>query len=407
MLYILTPSINLHIQETFDLVFDLERPGSTKAFSLLSIPNENVINSIFENNLLTSTAEKLFTTTDEDTIVKINRLAFLTQVCCIHSPALIQNNFSFVTRFLHFCHYRSVIEMFRTFLGTEEKSRELQHFLLDEKIVDHVLNMIKDSPDEISDDPNDEQSQMISALFRLIPLIKSSEVLSDVISTAEAIQIVSKLFSHAPLTVLNAQWAAINAIITESNSNDAIQLADRFLQMLDNQDEEAFTPYMESIIQIIQKLVTFNTEFATRIIEWNIGQKLASIIEKYPKHTLAHLTITKFATQTIEVPDFAQAVLPPLYEIAQKGFEPGQPVEFRAFAFNFQKLIKEQNNQELTQFEKFDSDTIEKINELTEVVNNPYGGSLPQHPSEEDHDFGNLTPDQLMTLLRFITSSRR
>lgn len=404
-----------HIQELLDLALTKdseESPNlSTKAFTLLSTPNEMIFKSLFEDNIFFSAVEKVLGGDSIDIII-VNRLAVITQTCCINYPENIRQC-NFIPRFLQFCRYRSVFEMFKAFLTTEDK-KEVQAFLQEEGFPGKLLEHIKNTEEPLENNPDSPSVQNLVQLFRLIPLIKGCEVLAPSVTDENAIAILSHKFTNDIQEVLNKQWEAIASIVTDKNVKNIEGLSDSYLEILGNPELPLFTPQVESIIKIIGQVITYDNEYAQKLVDWEIGKKLANIIDRFPRHTLAHLTITNFALTALDVPNFpdlVDAVLKPLYAAAAKSFQDDKPAEFRGFGFNFHtsvlKKMKEKNLQPVPLEFCFNPETIQKIEKLTKVVDNSYGGELPQPQNEEADELGNLTPEQLMALLRFITGGRR
>lgn len=403
-----------HIQELLNLALtndEDESPNlSTKAFTLLSTPNEQIFKSLFDDNIFFTAVDKVFSQENVDLIV-VNRLAVITQTCCINYPENIRQC-NFIPRFLNYCRYRSVYEMFKSFLTTEDK-KEVQTFLQEENFPDKLLELIKNTEDPLENNPDSPIVQNLVQLFRLIPLIKDCEILAPSVTSKNAIKILSRKFTPDIQEVLNKQWEAIASIVTKENVKDIEELSDLFLSMLGS-DLAEFTPHIESIIKIIGQIIANDNAYAQKIVDWGIGEKLAHIIDRFPRQTLAHLTITNFALGAIDVPNFPSLVdslLKPLYVIVAKSFEDGQPAELRGFGFNFHdsvsKKMKEKDLQPIPPELCFKEPILAKVKELTNVIQNPYGGDLPAPAADEADELGNLTPDQLMALLRFITGGRR
>lgn len=405
----LTHSLCNHVQELLTTTFDLENMTlSTRAFNLLSTPNEQVIHALLENNVLSQEAEKIFQQ-ENSNLILINRLAAITQACCIDTESA--SKCTFIPNFLNFCMYRSVYEMFKTFLTSEDK-KDVQAFLLQEGFAGKVLEQIQKIPETLPTSQDDPSVQNLINLFRIIPFFKdSSEGLSASIATPEAVTILSRAFQPNETSVLNYQWAALASIVNASTFQAIEGLSDRFFGIIDNQTYPYFTSYVESIIKIMSQLMTLDKDFAQKLIDWECGKKLGQLILNYPKHTLGHLAITNFALKTLEitdVPQLASSVLIPLFEIVQTSFQDEQPAEFRAFGFNLQKTVNDKikENNLAVELPALNQETQDKIQNLTKIVTEPYGGDLPVQNTEETDELGNLTPEQLMILLRFITGGR-
>ena len=399
----LTHSIIHHISEILDIAINHEDVAlSTKAFTLLTTNNVRVVDEIFDSNLLNEKAEKLFKGQEYD-LVTINRFALITQTCCIQSPDKALLNCSYLPQFLKFLHYRTVFEMFKEFFKNEENPKKIQSLLFDINFVPSLVELIRDAPDDLSENSDDEKVQMYVGLFQIIPIVQSSEILNETISSTDNIQIISRKFDHPSLAILNAQSLALASIINPQNSKYLVSIADRYFEEL--QDPcKPFHSYMESYIKIIQKLAINCNEFIQTLINWNIGEKFANLVHNHPSHTLLHLAINNFVSETVNLQELQDNLLPPLYAVANESLSTSNLPEFRAFGFYFQKTIHDQNVN-FQQFEKFDDEAKSKIQNLTKIIDNNYGGEIPQ-PNDAQDNLNNLTLEQITALLRFVTGRR-
>ncbi|OHT10897.1 hypothetical protein TRFO_19694 [Tritrichomonas foetus] len=370
----------------------------------MAIPNDSIIQKIFDKDALETISTHIFGETDD--LVIINRFALIVQTCCIAKPDLAKGKCSFIYKFLKFVHYKTVFEMFKVFLTPEDKPRFVQQFLFEDKLFDHFLDCIAELPVSFPESPDDIICQKVASLFKLVPLFKGSPSFESVVCSEDSVDKFSREFINPPQIILNAQYAALASVANEESKDFIISRLDTRLFSLLEAETTSFMPYQESIIIILQQLAVASPEFAQRLIDWDIGHKFANFIEKFPRHTILHHTITNFAVATIENPNLARCVLQPLYQLTAKCFEEGQHVEMRAFAWNLQRAIREKT-QDFNDLEDTNEELIEKYNALSNVVSNPYGGSLPPQPSDDADELGNLTPEQLMALLRFITGGRR
>ena len=179
-------SLRRHIQELLDLAitYDSEETQnlSTKAFTLLQTPNELIFKSLLEGDILFNAVEKVLGQENVDLIV-VNRLAVITQTGCISYPENIRQC-NFIPKFLHYCRYRSVFEMFKAFLTTEDK-KDVQTFLQEEQFPEKLLDLIKNTQEPLESSPDSPSVQNLVQLFRLIPLIKSCEILAPSVTSQE------------------------------------------------------------------------------------------------------------------------------------------------------------------------------------------------------------------------------
>ena len=400
-----------NISELLETAFKIEEVAkSNRALTLLTQPNETITQSLLENNLLFNMTDRVLKENDDaSSSIKINRMASIVQNCCMNSPQLARtfNVISTVADFLNYAHYRTVFEMFISFLGKDEKLLEIQNVLKEDGLVLKFLDFITNAPEQCKDDPDDPTNQFLASLFKLIPFFKESSVFSEQICSVDAMKVISKRFINAPSSILNTQWAALSTIVNEENCQTLIQLLnDRFFDLLTQVNDNKFMLYQEYIIRFIQKAATFQDEFCAELIQKNLGNELATLLMKFPRHTLLHLAVKNLVEGVIEKDELVKNILQPIYDNCTQNFNQ-QPVEFKAFLWNLEKTVKDAKNDKYNNLESFEAETQKELDRVTEIVSNTYGGDVPSPQNDDMDDISNLSPDQLLALLRLITSGRR
>ena len=273
----------------------------------------------------------------------------------------------------------------------------------------HPIGRIQLYPatEQCKDDPDDPTNQFLASLFKLIPFFKESSVFSEQICSVDAMKVISKRFINAPSSILSTQWAALSTIVNEENCQTLIQLLnDRFFDLLTQVNDNKFMLYQEYIIRFIQKAATFQDEFCAELIQKNLGNELATLLMKFPRHTLLHLAVKNLVEGVIEKDELVKNILQPIYDNCTQNFNQ-QPVEFKAFLWNLEKTVKDAKNDKYNNLESFEAETQKELDRVTEIVSNTYGGDVPSPQNDDMDDISNLSPDQLLALLRLITSGRR
>lgn len=364
--------------------------------------------ALLENNILKEKAEKILGGNFDPVV--INRFAMITQNCCLTHPDLAIEHCPFLVQLLHHVKYRSVYDTFANFLSTDQKAKNLQDRLYDVQFFQEYLKVIDSLPNEIPE----TDVEYISALFKLAPCFQGTEKFKELSESPDAIQVIFHLFEHAPSAVLNSQWSSLSSLINTTNIQDsAIQ---GFFQRVVNQLTELdnyFYAYQAYAIKVLETYITVD-ELRLKLVEFEFGTKLNQIINSYPKHTLALNSVISFVLEAIKYQDIRQYFIDSIVPVAGSIIEKSDLVESRAFAWGVFKKLSAHYTEYPGLKELVDNanstneESIDKLEEINKVVDaqEQYGGELPQ-PNNEDDTLSNMTQDQLMALLRFITGGNR
>lgn len=403
-------------EELLTMALNLEDKLSSKAFKIISTQNENFHRAFFKSGILSQKVDTVLVN-DVDPVV-VNRFAMLTQVCCLTASEFVSENCDFLKKFIPFLKHRSVYEMFAGWIlvkrdnedqGTTNAKAAVQEFIKADGFVDALLETIAQLPD------SGFEAHYVSTLFKTITLFKESATLLPAISTNDAVKILVRNFENADLVVLNAQWAAVAAALNGSNISVIVDQIPRFVAMLERPEEETFfSAYQLSAIQILTKIITEDMTQAGAFVEAKVPQMLAAILRRYRRHTLAAYNVTEFTLGVLskvkEMDALAELIMDTIVPVAVEFANEEASIEERAFGWNLLMKLEDLNEtiqnklQEIESYTPAVKDLVMRMKSCSEAR---YGGEKPVDPVDDGGQLGNLSQEQLLALLRFITGARR
>jgi hypothetical protein len=278
--------------------------------------------------------------------------------------------------------------MFTSFFGNEEKHAALQSSLNDEGFVPAVLEAIRALPDEKFDAAD------ATALFKLVPGIASVTAFVPAITDSAALALLLRTFEDPPRSLLNAQWAAVQAIATDMNLPQLAKQLPRLLSLVEPTGN-AFAPFQVAVLGLLQSCIALERT-RVEIGGSTLPATLAAIVKKFPHHTIAQRAVTAFVLAALENGafgrPFAEAVLP----LAVEAFASPE-IEQRAFAWAFLKGVKPIIPVPETAWAE--------VVTIDAVVGKSYGGEIPA-PAEVG-DIGGAPNAQFMQLLLQMLAARR
>jgi hypothetical protein len=376
-----------HNEELLSLALSLDDlPHSSKAFGLITISCDRVFRELIQQNLIARICDTILSPSTFP--VLINRCAAIAQNVYLFEPSLLAEVGVDFGKFLPFVHHRSVFEMFVAFLANDDKARELQQVMQKGEFVQRVLAAVDDLPTDGAD------AHFAASLFKLVSLVHACDSLRSLLAAPEAMRSVLKEFLRPPKTLLNAQWAAAAAVV-----DDLSVLGEQLGRLLGylTATENTFSAYQVTAIGLIRRLIALETNRA--VVLDQLPQRLAEIVSKFGKHTIAQIAVADFVVATLQYPDdigklFVDAVMP----IAVQGLRAGS-VEQRGFGWYLLKELK-RANPELA----VEPDVWDKHKLLCQVADTPYGGELQKAEPAADS-----TPNQqmLMLLWQMLQNQRR
>lgn len=387
-----------NLPHIFGLAFDFSNiPLSNKALTVLTNNNLIIYEQILDNNLLQTEADKILGSPIEN--VSMNRLAMISKLCFLNNPSLALSRCNFLPKMINSCYIRSVYDMFANILGTQPTCSIIQEGLKETGFVDSLIKCLQEIPSSFSDDILSEQQT--TWLFNLVPLVKNSFILRESISTKESLEVISRKFDSCPISILNAQWNAISAVVSAKNAECLLSRLSSMIDMLKVGGKSTFNPYQEYVL-ITLGVMTENLEAArTRVIQENLSQILNEIVLAYPNHSIALNTVSNYFVSTIKYPTFCIDMIRHVLISVNVGFQNNASISHRSFSWLFVKTYSEHFNEVPGLEELFKSklgDGLNKVSEINHIVDNPYGGDTPQTNNE-----GQLSAEQIEKLLRFLT----
>jgi hypothetical protein len=362
-------------------------PHSSKAFALITTSCEEVFRTLIRKGLLPRLSDTILSPSNIP--VLINRYAAIAQSVYLFDPPLLAGKTVDFAKFLPFVHHRSVFEMFVAFLGNDDKPRELQQVMQEAGFVQQIVTAIDDLPTE-GGNPH-----LASSLFKLVSVVHECESLRQFLSVPDAMRSLLKEFVSPAKIVLNAQWAAAASAVDDLNVIG--EQLNRLFGYLTTAGD-TFSPYQVTAIALIRRLISLETNRVV-VVDEELPGKLAEIITKFRRHTLAQIAVAEFVIATLQYPDefgkpFVDAVLP----IAVEGLRAGS-IEERGFGWYFLKELKKAIPESAVEEAVW-----EKHQRITQIADTPYGGELQK---AEPAASGTANQQMLMLLLQMLQNQRR
>jgi hypothetical protein len=376
-----------HVSELLSLALNLDDiPHSTKAFTLLSSPGE-LIPALLSNQSLPATIKNYLKKSAYD--VTINRLAVITGAAFASDP---ENAGVALGDFIPYLQYRSVFEMFVGFCGEDAKARTVQAFLKDLNFVGEVLEAVAALPGVIAD----ADGAYATALFKLVPIIRGSD-LGPQITTDSALERLLRIFLQAPISVQNAQWAAVRSVVTDENLKTLGTQLKRILALVPP-SEPTYAAYQVTGIRLAQRLVVQNA-YREQIIAAGFPATLVAVLKSFPRHTIAQTAVADFISAVAQYGGFGQAFLDAVLPVATEALRAGT-IEERGFAWGLLKKVKQLAEN------KVGEEDWAAFEEVDAIVEKPYGGDPPKPSALEPGD-GAPNQQMIQLLLQMLAASRK
>ena len=401
------------VSDVLDMALFSDNPKySAKALALFTKENDALIRAAIEENLLAATSASVFTAKPEYPIV--SRFAYITQLVCLQEPTNCINNCSYLYDFLPFCGYRLVLGMFEELFQDQEKTETIQMQL--HELVDKLKVNIMDKNLTFTDDINDENAVKMAGYYQLISVIKDAELFKDSLRNADTLLILARQFDVLNITVLDSQWKTLSELVTPENAN-ALQsiVQSTLIPLLSRVDNPTFLhQYQVSLLYVILAVAQANEQIRKYLIDLNFHVELREIVAQFPHHTLAHMAVSNFILQSAKMVEFECLILSVMLPFCENILSQETPIiELRAFVWDLLVKIKKaiENNEVSDKFKEtfaaFDEECNKKLDELTQISESEYGGKLPETNDTigEEDGLNNLSPEQIMQLLKFLTSS--
>ena len=371
--------------------------NAIKAYQLFSQDNDCLAVEIGDNEeLLKEKAEQIFK--PETSIVYINRFAFIIQLVVVSKQTL---KFDFITHFFNYLHLRAVYGIFEAiFTSSDNQLTELHKEIATGGFLTQLLDYLK----SIQDVDTPESEGQICSIYKLIGLMVESQELKPIIKSKDVLEKLLLKFASQSLRVLAEQWAAINLILSE----ETYDLAEPFVPTLIgylNIENDKFYPHQVEALRTLAILLPFSELTRNEIQKVDIGTLIYQIAVQFPTYTFAQLAIIQFAKAALPYAEIATPVLEKLFQYTAEVMTKDSALKgARAFVWKLFEEIKAENSEVGTQLiDKIAENAKAELNRMTDLSNKEYGGQVPAPVSFGEDSLGNLSPDQIMALLKFLT----
>jgi hypothetical protein len=362
-------SIAARSQKLLQLALDLDDlPHSGKAFTMLMTPCDLVSQRIIDGDELEKVADKVLVSPPVGVV--INRFAAISQRVFLSSPDRFVGKTLGLQRFLPFLGFRSVFDMFTAILDQDDKARALQAVLRAEGFVGSVVAAIDALPDDVTD------VNHAVMLFKVLSILSESKVFGDLMAAPAVLTSVLREFAQPPTPLLNAQWAAVSAVLFEQNLPVLMQHLPRILGFI-RADGDSFFPYQVTAIELIRKLIT-NKGYRQDAVGQGLIEGIAYILRKFNRHTIVQKAITRFVIGAFQFDDFGPQLLQAVLPMVSQAIH-ATSIEERGCAWSFIKDIRDSHGREVAE-SGVDQSAWQKFLEITQVADTPYGGEKPAPP---------------------------
>jgi hypothetical protein len=359
-------SIAGHWQELLELALDLDDvPHSAKAFTLLTTACDLVSQNIIDGDGLEKLAEKVFGS--PPVRVVINRFAAIGQQVFLSSPDRFVGKKLDLHRFLPFLGLRSVFDMFTALLGIDDKAHVLQEFLKTERFVDHVVAAINAFPDNVTD------VNRAVALFKVVSILSDSIILGEMIAEPAVLTSVLREFKQPPPQLLNAQWAAVSAILNEPHLPILAEHLPRIIGFISG-DGDSFFRYQVIALGLIQKLIAIES-YRQAAVGQGIIEKISNVLRKFNKHTIIQTAITHFVIAAFQFEDFVAPLLDAVLPIIAQAIH-GESIEQRGCAWYFIRDLRDSHGFDVAE-RHIEQSAWQEFLQIAHIGETPYGGEVP------------------------------
>ena len=374
-----------------------DNPNAIKAYQLFSQENDTLANQIGENTSeLENFAKTIFESPSD--IVYINRFAFITQLVVVAKQTL---QYNFIEQFFKYLHLRAVYGIFEAiFTPGDNQLAALQQEMADDHFVTKLLDYLK----TLKDASTPEAEGQICSIYKLIGLMVPSPQLKPEVTKAETVSTLLLEFTNPTERVLAEKWATINLLINDETYTLVEACVNTLLEYLKISGDKFF-PHQVEAIRALAKLIPFSETTRNAILGANTPALLTQIASQFQTSTFAQLAIIEFAKASLEHEEIAKPLLTQLFEYAATVMTDDKALtSARAFVWKLFEEIQEAStdsgNAAITDMDPATKELIEKMSATSKAE---YGGPVPEPLSFSDDSLGNLSPEQIMALLKFLT----
>jgi hypothetical protein len=205
---------------------------------------------------------------------------------------------------------------------------------------------------------------------------------------------------NAPVSFVDAQWAAIASLVTDGNAKILKAQLPRMIALV-KPEVKLFSLCQESVLRIICQLATKLDDVRRQLVAMRFGEQLAAIVRTRRRHGILLSAVRQFLTDVIAIPNFGVPMFEPFFPVMCEFFKPDAPLEARAFAWSLHDVTKE-SGVFVELDAKLDDETSGRMRLLAEGAAKPYGGVVPE--VTDGGVLQNMSQDQLLAVIRFMNA---
>ncbi|EAX99607.1 hypothetical protein TVAG_215070 [Trichomonas vaginalis G3] len=373
-------------------------PNALRAYQLFGVENDSLLITISNTpSWLDEVSKEVFNENPDE--VYINRFAHITELIALKKPSLLFKDVSYVDKFFPYIHLRAVYGIFESlFVITELSLDEVQNQMSSSDFLEKLLDYLK----SISDSQDPYTEGRASSIYKLISLMSNSDKMKPKVQDPKIIPKLLLNFAISDPRILENKWQAVYDVLSESTANLLMPEINTIIGFLDF--ENTYYPHQVIAINLLVKLA-LNLEEVRKILEGaHIEDKFVAILQHFPQYTFAHLAIKNYCIQLKDYKELSVPVIKKIIDFANIAIcDDTTAVVTRAIIW---ELVAECKKQDVLQDPIAGlSDTAKEIlNNLDKLSETQYGGEVPENQPVGDDGLSSLTPEQIMTLLRFLTS---
>ena len=395
----LTEFLTDHAYEVLKLALSDEKI-SIKAYQLFTPETEVLVKKLTEDSeKFEEVAKSIFV--PDPNIVSINRFAYITQLAVIAQQKI---GFSFIEEFFKFLHLRAVFGIFESiFNKTENTSTDIPK----EMVASGLMTKIVDYLTSLKDATSTEAEGQICSIYKLISLFIQAEI-PEIDEFFKSKEVVEKLlidFTAATPRILGGKWAAINDVISKENAPLFDSKIDELISYLKVESGAPFHPHQVESIRVLTQLAAFSEAVRAKLVEANVAQLVVAIASSYRTFTFAQLAIIDFCIKTLPFSDISGPTVEELLKLASSFIVDDKSIAgSRAFAWQLITELKKSENEVAKEaIEKLEENAKVAYEKIATTIETEYGGPIPEAPQFGEDSLGNLSPEQIMALLKFLT----
>jgi hypothetical protein len=298
-------------------------PHSSKAFQLLCVANEEVFHALVEQDILSDVTTRVFSESPPSVVV--NRLAVISSAVYLAVPDLAVQKKVSLTGFFGYLSQSSVFDMFIAFLQNTDQGRLFQEGLRADGFADRVLSEIG----KLTGESNPEDA---AAFFKMVAAVAAAESLSGLVKTGPALCGILRELGGADASVLNAQYAAVEAVVCDENIDVIVEHLPALVGKIDP-ERPMVSAYEITIIKLMTRVLAAE-EGPSAIARSDLAVRLAAVLRKFRRHSIVHVAISSFVIGLLDFPAISRPFFDAVIPIAGEALS-GRMVEERGFGWNF------------------------------------------------------------------------